>query len=77
LSKIDLQIADSLEFEDGDIAITIKEDGSIGKIILPKMDLKTKQSEGYKAMLEVAELLQPGSKQKFIEHNENEKGRIH
>ena len=41
------------------------------------MDLKTKQSEGYKAMLEVAELLQPGSKQKFIEHNENEKGRIH
>ena len=39
MSKIDLQIADNLEFEDGDIAITIKPDGAIGKVILPKMDL--------------------------------------
>jgi len=77
LSKIDLQIADTLEFEDGDIAITIKRDGSIGKVILPKMDLKTQQSDGYKAMLEIVELLQPGSKQEFIKHNEKEKGSVH
>jgi|TARA_B100001093_G_scaffold240473_1_gene230273 hypothetical protein len=77
LSKIDLQIADTLEFEDGDIAITIKRDGSIGKVILPKMDLKTQQSDGYKAMLEIVELLQPGAKQEFIKHNEKEKGSVH
>jgi|TARA_E500000081_G_C6098572_1_gene336407 hypothetical protein len=77
LSKIDLQVADTLEFEDGDIAITIKRDGSIGKVILPKMDLKTQQSNGYKAMLEIVELLQPGAKQEFIKHNEKEKGSVH
>ena len=37
MSKIDLEIAENLEFEDGDIAITIKQDGSIGKVILPKI----------------------------------------
>ena len=77
LSKIDLEIADNLEFEDGDIAITIKPDGSIGKVILPKMDLKTQNSAGYRAMLDVVELLQPGSKEEFLKHNEKEKGRIH
>ena len=77
MSKIDLQVADTLEFEDGDIAITIKRDGSIGKVILPKMDLKTQQSNGYKAMLEIVELLQPGAKQEFIKHNEKERGSIH
>ena len=77
MSKINLQIADTLEFEDGDIAITIKRDGSIGKVILPKMDLKTQQSDGYKAMLEIVELLQPGAKQEFIKHNEKEKGSVH
>ncbi len=77
MSKIDLQVADTLEFEDGDIAITIKRDGSIGKVILPKMDLKTQQSNGYKAMLEIVELLQPGAKQEFIKHNEKEKGSVH
>ena len=38
MSKIDLEIAENLEFEDGDIAITIKPDGAIGKVILPRMD---------------------------------------
>jgi len=77
LSKIDLEIADNLEFEDGDIAITIKEDGAIGKVILPKMDLKVQNSQGYKAMLEVVDVLQPGSKEKFLKHNEKEKGSVH
>ncbi len=77
LSKIDLQIAENLEFEDGDIAITIKEDGSIGKVILPKMDLKTQDSQGYKAMLDVVDLLQPGSKAEFLKHNAKSKGSVH
>jgi len=77
LSKINLEIAENLEFEDGDIAITIKQDGTIGKVILPKMDLKTQNSEGYSAMLEVVELLQPGSREQFIKHNKKEKGSVH
>ena len=77
MSKIDLEIADNLEFEDGDIAITIKPDGAIGKVILPKMDLKTQNTLGYKAMLDVVELLQPGSKDEFLKHNAKEKGRVH
>ena len=77
MSKINLEIAENLEFEDGDIAITIKQDGTIGKVILPKMDLKTQNSAGYSAMLEVVELLQPGSKEQFIKHNKKEKGSVH
>jgi len=77
LSKINLEIAENLEFEDGDIAITIKQDGTIGKVILPKMDLKAQKSEGYSAMLEVVELLQPGSKEQFIKHHKKEKGSVH
>ena len=37
MSKIDLEVADSLEFEDGDIAVIIKQDGSIGRVIMPKI----------------------------------------
>ena len=77
MSKIDLEIADNLEFEDGDIAITIKENGAIGKVILPKMDFKVQNSQGYKAMLEVVDVLQPGSKEKFLKYNEEKKGSVH
>ena len=77
MSKVDLEIAENLEFEDGDIAITIKKDGSIGKVILPKMDLKTQNSAGYRAMLEVVDILQPGSKEEFIKHNKKELSLIH
>ena len=77
MSKVDLEIAENLEFEDGDIAITIKPDGAIGKVILPKMDLKTQKSAGYRAMLDVVELLAPGSKKEFLKHNEKEKGSVH
>ena len=77
MSKIDLQVAKNLEFEDSEIAITIKQDGSIGKVILPKMDLKTQNSAGYRAMLDVVDLLQPGSKEEFLKHNAKEKGSVH
>ena len=77
MSKIDLQVAENLEFEDGDIAITIKPDGALGKIIMPKMDAEIRNSEGYRKMLDVVELLQPGAKEEFIKHDSKEKGSVH
>jgi len=77
LSKIKLEVAENLDFEEGDCAITIKKDGSIGKVIMPKMNTETLNTEGYKMLLEVVELLQPGSKEEFLKHNEKEKGSIH
>ena len=75
--KINLEIADNLDFEEGDCCITIKKDGSIGKVIVPKMNREMLDSDGYKALLEVVEILQPGAKDQFIKHNEKEKGSIH
>ena len=77
MSKIDLEIADNLEFEHGDIAITIKPDGTIGKIIMPKMDEEIRNTEGYRKMLDVVEVLQPGAKEEFIKHDTKEKGSVH
>ena len=77
MSKVNLEIADNLDFEDGDIAITIKQDGAIGKIIMPKMNEEMRNSEGYKKMLDVVELLSPGAMEEFIKHDSKEKGSIH
>tara|TARA_B100001778_G_scaffold321971_1_gene313842 strand:- start:80 stop:313 length:234 start_codon:yes stop_codon:yes gene_type:complete len=77
LSKINLEVAENLDFEEGDCAITIKKDGSIGKVIVPKMNRAMLDSAGYKALLDVVEVLQPGSKDEFIKHNEKENGSIH
>ena len=77
MSKVNLEIAENLEFEDGDIAITIKPDGAIGKIIMPKMNEDIRNSEGYRKMLDVVELLSPGSKEEFIKHDSKEKGSVH
>ena len=77
MSKVNLEIAENLEFDDGDIAITIKPDGAIGKIIMPKMNEKMRNSEGYKKMLDVVELLSPGAKEEFIKHDSKEKGSVH
>jgi len=77
LSKVNLEIAENLEFEDGDIAITIKPDGAIGKIIMPKMTEEIRNSDGYRKMLDVVELLSPGAKEEFIKHDSKEKGSVH
>ncbi len=77
MSKVNLEIADNLDFEEGDIALTIKSDGAIGKIIMPKMNQKMRASEGYKKMLDVLELLSPGAKEEFIKHDSKEKGSVH
>ena len=77
MSKVDLEIAENLEFDDGDIAITIKPDGAIGKIIMPKMTEEIRNSEGYRKMLDIVELLSPGAKEEFIKHDSKEKGSVH
>ena len=77
MTKIDLEIADELEFEDGDIAVIIKDDGAIGRVIMPKMDKEILDTEGYRKLLDVLDVLQPGSKEKFIKHNEKNKGSVH
>ena len=77
MSKIDLEVSDTLEFEEGDIAVIIKEDGSIGRVIMPKVNKDMLKTEGYKKLLDVLEVLQPGSRDKMIKHAENDKGSVH
>jgi len=77
LSKIDLEVSDNLEFDDGDCAVIIKEDGSIGRVIMPKVNRSILKTEGYKKLLDVLEVLQPGSRDKMIQHARNEKGSVH
>ena len=77
MSKINLEVAESLDFEEGDCCITIKKDGSIGKVIVPKMNREMLDSDGYKALLDVVEVLQPGAKYEFIKYNEMKGGSVH
>jgi hypothetical protein len=77
LSKIDLEVTDQLEFDDGDCAVIIKEDGSVGRVIMPKVNKDILKTEGYKKLLDVLEVLQPGSRDKMIKHAEKEKGSVH
>ena len=77
MSKIDLEVSDNLEFNDGDCAVIIKEDGSIGRVIMPKVNKDMLETEGYKKLLDVLEVLQPGSRDKMIQHAEKDKGSVH
>lgn len=77
MSKIDLEVSDELNFEEGDIAVIIKDDGSIGRVIMPKMDKEMLNTEGYRKLLDVIDVLDPGSKEKFIRYNEKSKGSVH
>ena len=58
MSKIDLEISDSLEFEDGDCAVIIKEDGTIGRVIMPKINKEFLQTEYYQLNMFQMVLLQ-------------------
>ena len=69
MSKIDIEITDELEFEYGDSVIIIKDDGSIRKVILPEMGVSITKTDGYKKLLEVIDMLKPGSKKDFIKYN--------
>ena len=73
MSKIDFEVADELEFEDGDCCVIIKRDGSIGRVVMPEMNKNIIATKGYKKLLDVLEILKPGSKKDFIEYNQEEK----
>jgi hypothetical protein len=77
LSKIDLEVTDRLEFDDGDCAVIIKEDGSVGRVIMPRVNKDMLKTDGYKKLLDVLEVLQPGSRDKMIKHAEKGKGSVH
>jgi hypothetical protein len=77
LSKIDLEVSDDIKFEDGDCAVVIKTDGSIGRVIVPDMNKDYLNTEGYRKLLDVIDVLDPGSKEKFIAYNQKKKGSIH
>jgi hypothetical protein len=77
LSRIDVDESDELDFVDGDSCVIISKSGEIRKILVPKMNTAMINSAGYRALLDVIDLLQPGSKEEFIKHNEKDKGSIH
>ena len=77
MSKIDVDQSDELDFVDGDSCVIISKNGEIRKIILPKMDTAMINSAGYRALLDVIDLLQPGSREEFIKRNEKDKGSVH
>ncbi len=80
MSKIKIDIDDQLDFdlEQGDMVIHIKHDGDIGKVCMPEMNPKVQNSVGYHKMLQVLEILKPGTKEEFINYHEKQrKGSIH
>ena len=77
MSKIDVDQSDELDFVNGDCCVIISKSGNIRKILVPKMDTAMINSAGYRALLDVIDLLQPGSREEFIKHNEKDKGTIH
>ena len=77
MSKIDLEISDNLQFDDGDCAVIIKEDGSIGRVVMPDVNRKMIASEGYRKLLDVLEVLQPGARDKMINYAQKGKGSMH
>mgnify|MGYP005691239435 FL=1 len=77
MSKIEVDQSDELDFVDGDSCVIISKNGEIRKIIVPKMDTAMINSAGYRALLDVIDLLQPGSREEFIKRNEKDKGSVH
>ena len=77
MSRIDVDESDELDFVEGDSCVIISKNGEIRKIIVPKMDTAMLNIAGYRALLDVIDLLQPGSKEEFIKHNEKDKGSVH
>ena len=77
MSKIDVDQSDELDFVDGDCCVLISKSGDIRKVIVPKMDTAMLNSAGYRALLDVIDLLQPGSREEFIKRNEKDKGSVH
>ena len=80
MSKIKIDVDDELDFdlEEGDMILHIKHDGEVGKVVMPDMNIKVKESAGYSKLLECLDILKPGTKEEFIKYNEKQrKGSIH
>ena len=77
MSRIEVDETDELEFVDGDSCVIISKSGEIRKVIVPKMDTAMRNSAGYRALLDVIDVLQPGSREEFIKHNVKDKGSVH
>jgi len=77
LSRIELEESDELDFVDGDSCVIISKSGEIRKILVPKMNTAMINSAGYRALLDVIDVLQPGSREEFIKHNKKDKGSVH
>ena len=80
MSRVKVEIDDDLDFdlEDGDMILHIKHNGDIGKVCMPDMNPKVAESVGYHKMLQVLEILKPGTREEFIKYHENKrKGTVH
>ncbi len=75
MSKIDFEVADDLEFDDGDCCVIIKSNGSIGRVVMPDINEKIVNTEGYKKLLDVLEILKPGSRNEFIKHHQGKRSK--
>ena len=76
MNKIDFEIADDIEFENGDCCVIIKSDGAIGRVVMPDINHEIIKTEGYKKLLDVLEILKPGARNKFIKHNQMKKSKL-
>ena len=80
MSRVKIDIDDELDFdlEEGDMIVHIKHNGDIGKVCMPDMNRKVAQSDGYNKLLQVLEILKPGTKEEFIKYHESKrKGTVH
>ena len=73
MSKIEIEIADDIEFEQGDCCVIIKSNGAVSKVVMPEMNRDFIHTAGYKKLLDVLEIIKPGSKKDFIKYNQEEK----
>jgi hypothetical protein len=48
---------EGIDIAPGDCIIVIKEDGSIGEVILPEVNVPSQESKGYKLTLDVLEFI--------------------
>ena len=75
MSKIDFEIADDIEFENGDCCVIIKSNGAIGRVVMPDIDQKIIETKGYKKLLDVLEILKRGARNNFIKYNQMKRSR--
>ncbi len=78
LSRVKIEVDNELDFdlEEGDMIIHIKHDGEIGKVCMPDMNQKVKESIGYHKMLQCLEFLKPGTRNEFIKYQQQKSKRI-